>query len=150
MDADVIRCSASREIEAAMLQWSQQPMQWGSDDCMLAVANIVRGIVGRDPARRFRNRYRTRIGALRMLGRGGTEKAARDSARALHWRRITPGEAAPGDVGLAMVMASDTHGKLRPVHAAMICRAKGWFVGRGERGFTALPSAKVEMAWAIV
>jgi hypothetical protein len=124
-------------------------MVWGVDDCMLAVADVVRGLTGRDPARRFRGRYRTRRGAVRVLGRGGTLKAAIGSARALRWRRIAPGTAKPGDVGLAALTVKNARGRTVTAFAAMVCRAPGWFVGRNERGFTALPDSRVAFAWSI-
>lgn len=149
MDTNLIRSRAPSAIEQAMRRWSIQSMQWGADDCMLAIADIVRQIAGQDPARRFRDRYRTRRGAVRVLGRGGVLKAARDSACALHWRRIESDSAQPGDVGLTLLAVTDVSGRVSPTHAAMICRAPGWFVGRSERGVVALPASLITHAWSI-
>lgn len=149
MTARSIRRRAEAEIGAAMQRWSEVEMVWGRDDCMLAVADIVKAATGKDPARRFRGRYQTRRGAIRVLGPGGTERAARDSARALHWRKVDPAEAKPGDVGLMKIAARTARGRRVTTYSAVICRAPGWFVGRAERGFVALSAAKIERVWAI-
>lgn len=170
MDADLRlrRRQAAELVVDAMSAWCRRELVWGFDDCMLAVADVVRQVTGKDPARRFRDRYKTRRGAVRALGRGGIVKAARDSARALHWRRINPADAQPGDVGLveikrvvypgARALEVDkkagrlvrARGRTITSHAAMICRAPGWFVGRNDRGVTALPASQIAMAWSIL
>lgn len=122
-------------------------MRWGVDDCMLAVADVVMEITGKDPAKPFRGRYTTKRGALRVMGRGGTLKAANDAARRLRWRGISPHSAGPGDVGLMLMKGEDMRGRQVTVYAAMICRAPGWFVGRNEAGFTGFPASKLVKAW---
>lgn len=142
------RAEYEARILQAMQDWSARVMQWGLDDCMLAVADIIRDVDGRDPARRFRGRYTSRRGALRAMGVGGTARAAAQSASAMHWRPINPLQALPGDVGLAQVLILGPRGPER-VLAGMVCRAPGWFVGRNDRGFTLKPASLVERAWAV-
>lgn len=150
MDAHLIRLRAPVIIDEATKRWAASGMQWGKDDCMLAVADIVKALTGKDPARRFRGRYCSRRGAARLLGRGGGMKALRDSARALHWRKIDPARACAGDVGLVPVtILDDSSGRTSQTFAAAICRAPGWFVGRNERGVTGVPAARVVHAWSI-
>lgn len=150
MDADLtLRARASAEIKAAMLRWSAAPMTWGRDDCMLAVADVVRSLTGNDPARRFRGRYRSRTGALRLLGPAGAVKAVANIARALHGKRIKPALALPGDVGLVPIIVQNARGKPVQVYAAAICRGPGWFVGRREFGFAGFPANRIIVAWSI-
>lgn len=141
------RKKAEAEVLRAAGEWAKTPLVWGRDDCMLAVADIVLSLTGNDPARRFRGRYRSMLGARRALGKGGTEAAAIDSARALHWKVIHPADALPGDVGLIEMMVRAVPYKTST--CAVICRQRGWFVGRGDRGVVALPAAHVRRAWAI-
>ena len=129
--------------------WCVNAMQWGRDDCMLAVADVVLTITGKDPARRFRGTYRTKLGARRVLGRSGTLRAARASASALHWKPIAPADAKPGDVGLIAISVKGARGKVIKDYAAMVCLSSGWFVGRKELGFTAFASEKLAFAWSI-
>ncbi len=149
MDADLMRQRAVAEIEAAMLRWSAAPMQWGRDDCMLAVADIVHNLTGNDPARRFRGRYRSRSGALRLLGPAGAVRAVGNIAGALHGKRIKPALALPGDVGLVPIVVKNARGKPVQVYAAAICRGPGWFVGRREFGFAGFPAERITIAWSI-
>lgn len=145
MDAELKSPDARTHLEAAitdlMAEASAKPMQWGHDDCALWAAEPIRRALGIDPALRFRGHYRTRIGALRLLGKGGIAQAMRAAARRHGWRRIKSAAAMPGDVGLIR------QGK---VYVAMVCRANGWFVGRNETGFTAVPAAMVKFAWSVV
>src|SRR4051812_21753510 len=63
------RRSLERALMAAM--GSASEMQWGKDDCALWCANILKDALCYDGAERFRGRYRTRIGAGRVLGKAG-------------------------------------------------------------------------------
>lgn len=54
-------------IRDALAQWSQTPMKWGKDDCILAVANIHVQMGLEDLTAEWRGRYRSRNGALRLL-----------------------------------------------------------------------------------
>lgn len=135
-------------LEAALLaaMASAGEMQWGKDDCGLWFANIVVGALGYDPAAQFRGRYRTRIGARRVLGKNGLLGNIKVAARRHGWKRIKPCNALPGDIGMAWVEAGDR----TPVLATVICRDEGWFVGRNEFGWTAIPASHTKLAWSIL
>ncbi|QUS39563.1 hypothetical protein RPMA_12485 [Tardiphaga alba] len=125
---------------AAMDAATQSEMVWGKDDCVLWCANILKVAIGCDPVSHIRGRYRTRIGARRLIGRRGLLPAARVVARKRGWRRINEGEQV-GDIGVAV---------LSGVLSVVICRAPGWFVGRNERGWTSMPSTNVRIIWAVI
>jgi hypothetical protein len=128
------------EVMSAMDRASAAPMQWGRDDCALWCADVLLGALGYDAAARFRGRYRTRIGAKRVLGRGGLAAALRAAAKRHGWRRVKIGEEACGDIGLF---------KVDGVPTTVVCRTSGWFVARNETGFTAIPARSVLVAWAV-
>lgn len=132
------RQALERALGIAMA--SAGEMQWGKDDCALWCANILKDALGYDGAERFRGRYRTRIGARRVLGRQGLAGALRAAARKHKWRRIEAGQEQVGDIGILMLM--DT-----PV--TVICRAPGWFVARNEMGWSAMPSNLIRIVWAV-
>jgi hypothetical protein len=140
------RVLIERRIVAAMEAACRAPMRWGVDDCALWVADILRPALGFDPVAAFRGRYRTRLGAWRVLGRDGLLGRIRIVAKARQWRPIAPADALVGDLGLAPVRPAGGGG---PVLAAVICRAPGWFVGRNEQGFTGLPAGQVAHAWRL-
>jgi hypothetical protein len=139
MDADVKRQKLEAALLAAMA--SAGAVQWGKDDCALWCANILQAALGYDAAKAFRGRYRTRIGAGRVLGRPGLAGALRAAARRHGWRRIKAGQEQVGDIGIFVILGVPT---------TVICRAPGWFVGRSEAGWTALPAAVVRISWAVV
>ena len=117
------------------------PMQWGRDDCALWCADIVKAGLGYDAAAAFRGRYRTRIGARRVLGRQGLAGALRTAARKHGWRRIKAGAEQTGDIGLLM---------LGEVPVTVICRASGWFVARNEHGWSAVPAKHIRILWQVI
>lgn len=117
------------------------PMAWGRDDCALWCANILKAALDYDAAASFRGRYRTRIGARRVLGRQGLAGALRAAARKHEWRRIKVGAEQVGDIGILM---------LGDVPITVICRARGWFVARNEQGWSALPAKHVRVIWEVI
>lgn len=80
-------------------------------------------------------------GPQHVLGPAGLAAALRATARKHKWRRIKEGQEQVGDIGLVL---------LGEVPATVICRATGWFVGRNDAGFRALPSRAVRIIWAVV
>lgn len=139
------RTALETAIIAAMEVAAVEPMQWGKDDCALWAANILRPVLGYDPAAAWRGRYRTRSGAYRVLGKSNLANAIRAVARRHHWKRIYPTLAQAGDVGMVW-----TEWEGKPVLATVVCRARGWFVGRAEAGFTAMPAERVAVAWSVL
>jgi hypothetical protein len=146
MDTNVTRATLESAVLAGMDAAAASPMQWGTDDCALWCANILREPLGYDAAARWRGRYSSRRGAVRALGRSGLVKAIKDTARLRKWKRIDPRQAQAGDVGMAWVNGPDG----KPVLATVICRTRGWFVGRSENGWTALKAELVAVAWSVL
>jgi hypothetical protein len=128
------------EIIRAMSAAGEHPMQWGKDDCALWCANILRPITGYDAAADFRGHYGTARGARRALGKGGLPAALKRAARRHKWIRVPASCAQTGDIGLILT----EHGA-----ATVICRARGWFVGRDQRGYMGVPAHMVRVAWSI-
>lgn len=125
---------------------AQKEMIWGDDDCALWVANIIKDALGYDPALRFRGQYSSRQGSQRALGKLGLAFAIRKSARLYHWKRVGSETALPGDIGLIPLRLED--GAIVP--ATVICRAPGWFVGRGPHGCSLIAAKNVRLAWAVI
>lgn len=115
--------------------------RWGVDDCTLWAVEPIRRVLGYDPAVKGRGRYKTRIGAFRFLGKGGLPAAVRVVARRHRWKRIEPKKAKAGDIGLVEI-----DGRL----TMAACRARGWFVARGDTGFVAFQAKQLRAAWSIL
>lgn len=140
MDANV-RDELEKAVLRGMDDACKNEMRWGVDDCSLWVANIIHDVLGYDPAKRFRNKYLTRDGAYFELGKPGLGFAVLRSAKKHGWLSIEPDEAEAGDVGLA---------KFDDLVVTVICRTRGWFVGRSVNGAVVFPSAAVRLAWSVV
>lgn len=139
------RATLEKAVVAAMDAAAEAPMRWGVDDCALWVADTIAPALGYDPAAEVRGRYKTRRGSLRITGRAGLQRQLTKIARRHKWTRIEPFQAQPGDVGLAWTTTGGV-----PVLATVVCRARRWFVGRNEGGFTALRDDKVAFAWSVL
>src|SRR5690606_22731839 len=50
-----------------------KPFIWGTHDCALWAAGAVLAMTGYDPAEKYRGRYKTLIGGLRLLRKDGFE-----------------------------------------------------------------------------
>jgi len=97
------------------------------------------------PPRQSGDAYKTRRGSLRVAGPLGLLGALRRIARRHEWQRISPELAQPGDVGMAWTVYQG-----RPVLATVMCRDRGWFVGRADFGFAAVRANKVAVAWSVL
>ncbi len=130
-------------IKEARAQACGRPFTWGRDDCLLWIADIYKTVLGRDPAARFRKRYTTPAGALRVLKREGMVSVAdalEDCAARMSWPECDPSHAEIGTLG----MVETPHG-----NAGVICAGSFW-IGRTEYGFTAIRADHVARAWRIV
>jgi hypothetical protein len=135
----VLRKRLAGEIGAALTRWCQSDMVWGEDDCLMALANIYMAALGVDPAAAWRGRYRTERGARRLMGKGGVLKATTKGAGSVGWRRIAPAKALPGDLGVARTVNG----------AAGVIRHGDYWIGRRDRGFSAVDDRAVAAAWRV-
>lgn len=130
-------------ISRAIERWCVEPFQWGSGDCLISLADIVREARGYDPAAPFRGRYVTMRGALRVTRvYGGFAGALEEMALQCRWRPlICPRGALVGDIGLLNGAGRSACGVIRYYD--------GFWVGRTERGFAAVPVDRVSMVWRV-
>src|SRR3990167_1641823 len=126
-----------RRLDDAIEAARERPFSWGSRDCALFAADVVKARTGEDLAASFRGRYSSRAEAVALLGaRGGLEALV----------GATLGPALPtallarrGDV----VMAKTEEGPA----VGVCCGAKAAFAG--PQGLTFLPLAAWAAAWRI-
>lgn len=74
----------------------QRPFLWGETDCCLFAADCALAQTGRDPAASYRGRYKTALGASRLIKTAGGLTAILDS----QYARIDPRLAQRGDLAL--------------------------------------------------
>lgn len=72
----------------------ERPFVWGEFDCCLFAADVIAAQTGTDLAKELRGRYRTELGAARVLKKAGGIEALLDA----HFSRVPPGMAQRGDV----------------------------------------------------
>lgn len=137
MDEDVAIDAVRRGLDRATCL-----MSWGTDDCALWVADIVRDARGYDPAADWRGAYKTRAGATALLGPLGLPRALRRAALRWGWTRVDPADARAGDVALAVLPAL-VDGHLRRLPTTLICGGAGWFFARTGDGFAGFPGSAV-------
>jgi hypothetical protein len=139
------KLTVRQRLERAVLEQMASAMtrasEWGVDDCTLWAVEPIRQVLGYDPAAPGRGRYRTRRGALRVIGKGGLPAAMRRAARRHGWRKVDPRHARAGDLGLMQIDG---------VYTMTLCRARGWFVARSERGFVAVRASQQRAAWKVL
>lgn len=123
-----------------MSVWAGTPAPWGVDDCALALANIDIAVRGVDPAKPYRGRYRTEIGAKRVLGKSGLLGAWGAAARRLGWRRLkTVARAQDGDRAVAVT----------PAGVSSVIRYCGRWIGRSNHGNLMVFDKNIVRAWSV-
>jgi len=87
----------AHELEAAY----KRPFVWGEHDCCLFAANVVMAMTGIDGAADLRGRYKTRVGAARVIAKHGGLFGVVNEICARHgFIEINPKSAQRGDVVL--------------------------------------------------
>lgn len=137
------RARLAQALDQAQDRAMTRAAVWGRDDCALWVAEIVKAALGTDPAARFRNRYTTPIGYLRVLRREGFQNLSEvitAAADEMGWPQLLhEADAQIGDIGVT------TNGKH---FTACMSNGRGFWIARSEMGWAALPGSL--MAFRVV
>lgn len=115
---------------------SKTPFRWGRFDCVLMAGLCSDAITGNQYAKDFIGRYKTRIGAMRIVK---TEFGSFDNIFSSRYREINPNMAWRGDVVLAEIEGEQTYGVLESNAA--------YFAGRD--GLIFIQKPKILKAWRI-
>lgn len=110
----------------------RRPFVWGSLDCILLLADWSVELIGRDPAAPYRGRYRTALGASRIIAKAGglVDLVAREF-EPLGWRKTD--KPSSGCIGVVEGMTADG-----PSLAGAICSGAQWAC-LSERGLLIAP-----------
>lgn len=134
-----IRARYAEEIAKALPRWAVTSREWGKSDCALELADIDIVVQNIDPAAPFRNRYRTEIGAKRVLGKAGLIGGWGRAARRFNWPRIKAKNAQDGDRAVAKTPAGITS----------VIRYRGRWFAAANRGNIMVFDDKIVRAWAV-
>ncbi len=116
------------------------PFSWGSNDCVLFAADGIKAITGKDLAEKFRGKYRSLSGALKILkAEGGTLAGLADD----RLERIPVTLAQRGDLVLHK-QQGPFDGALGLVYLGGVQAA---FVG--EEGIKLIPLNSCSAAWRV-
>ena len=118
---------------------------WGSDDCVLWVADILEEALGKDPADSFRRKYGTQEQAYKLIGPRGLAFGIHRRARRFGWKPIRKTEiplAQVGDIGVYRDYA-------RGVQACVLKISPRFWIGRSIKGVSYVPNERIVAAWSI-
>lgn len=122
----------SAELDAFLEAALGEAFIWGASDCVLFPADWVLRRTGRDPAAAYRGRYRTAIGAERIIRVArGLEPLSAAGLAAAGW--VASKSPRRGQVGLLAAVSETTHG-VRPSLVGGICLGSGWWASRSACG----------------
>lgn len=150
-----------RRINEAIATSCKQEVNWARDNCAFWCADIVGPLIDYDLVKDFRDRFRSRSGAYRIMGGpSGLKKIMDRMAIDRKWAWVPPPRALPGDIGVAVTRYVSYRWRViggkrmrvlveLPAASIVICRHPGWFVARGDQGFASIPAHKVMQAWAV-
>lgn len=125
------------ELATYLRRGASTPFVWGSCDCCTWACGWIAERRGADPAKPYRGRYRTAIGAARQYARTGGLEATVRAAMATSGLSETK-ELKAGDVGLI---------NMSPNPVLAIKTETGW-AAKTMRGIVVAPFSYI-VAWAI-
>ncbi|WP_266030436.1 DUF6950 family protein [Brucella intermedia] len=109
------------------------PMVWGQSDCVLLAADVVEAVLGDDPAKDIRGKYKSKAGAYRLIRQRGFKSVA--DVLASLFEEIPVALAQRGDLGVY----ENT--------AGYFCEYG--FAVKGEDGLRFLPRTMAEKAFKV-
>jgi hypothetical protein len=125
---------AASRLQRLVLQRMPAPFAWGLHDCALWAADAIEAQLGVDPAQALRGRYRTQLGACRLLAPWGGLAGVATAVLGPSLR--SPLLACTGDVGFT------TQGALA------VCAGETWLVATSQ-GVGHLPLTDAVQAWRV-
>ena len=125
-------------VQTALMRWAREPFVWGETDCMLSVADYLIDAVGVDCGGRFRGKYASRRGCMRVSS--------------FHRDPVKPFADCVAEIPLA-VTAAPVFGdvgvvEIGGVAVGGLCLGDKW-AARGDEGVIITKSFKVLKAWAV-
>lgn len=129
-------------LAAAIRAARDKPFAWGRFDCALFACDCAAAMTGVDAGARFRDRYRTELGAARALKRIGGVASLEALAIAVLGPPISVAEAQRGDV----VLIETEWG---PALAVIALNGREAFAPSRTHGIVALPVASAHSAWRV-
>jgi hypothetical protein len=149
--------AAIQECLSALVRGEGEPFVWGRHDCVLWPANIHVRAGLPDPVPQIRGKYRSMLGAYRLMGEGGIVKNLERTAKRRKWKEIEAINAEPGDIGIieSTIPMAKKFANLEGIFVARVkfCVIRGphgdWH-GPIDKGFSCYPDRDVLRAWNVL
>lgn len=77
--------------------------EWGRSDCLMTVADAIKAVVGIDPLKQFRGKYKTEAGAARKMRQNGCDSVRDVFETFLQLEPVNRLSARRGDVGVMII-----------------------------------------------
>ncbi|MEE8534768.1 MAG: hypothetical protein V3S45_01910 [Kiloniellales bacterium] len=132
----------AERLFAAVAARRARPFKWGENDCALFACDVLLEATGQDFAAPFRGRYKSAVGAARVLKKfagGGLEETAEAIARDHARPEVPPLKAQRGD----MVLVETETGP-----ALGVCLGEAAAVA-GQEGTVMVPARSWLRAWRV-
>lgn len=118
-----------------LLEKQKQPFEWGNNDCCLFAADAILSMGGQDVAKDVRGRYKTAIGAHRIM-----KKLGAGSLVELLTQRLGQPD---GVITRGSIIVVDSNGE----QVAGVFYQKPWALT--ERGLQSMPLESVVQSWSL-
>ena len=115
-----------------VLEVMDRPWKWGEADCCTAACDVFHRLTGIDPMANLRGRYRTAIGARRMIRNFGG-MAALASTQATRYGLHELAAPVPGAIGVVDTDAGDV---------LAVCISPGVWAAKTTHGFTSVSAVR--------
>lgn len=125
-------------LNAFIEQRKSMPFKWGVNDCSMFISDAVLTMTGVDPAKKFRDKYSTEIGAIRAMKRYGAGKL-KDTLLQEFGAPIARLNAGRGDVVYFNTEEGETAGIV----------FGGGIIATGPAGIVVKPITAGEIFWSI-
>ena len=125
------------------------PLKWGTSDCSLFACDAVKAMNGSDPGHWFREKYKTKTRAFRLLRQfagGGLIETTERVMKEMDYPEIKPEKANSGDV--VLINVENVHPEAFGLTAAiMACPEVA--IAQGKDNLVYVEDPDIKKAWAI-
>ena len=125
------------------------PLKWGTSDCSLFACDAVKAMNGSDPGHWFREKYKTKTRAFRLLRQfagGGLIETTERVMKEMDYPEIKPEKANSGDV--VLINVENVHPDAFGLTAAiMACPEVA--IAQGKDNLVYVENPAIKKAWAI-
>ena len=125
------------------------PLKWGTSDCSLFACDAVKAMNGSDPGHWFREKYKTKTRAFKLLRQfagGGLIETTERVMKEMDYPEIQPEKANSGDV--VLINVENVHPDAFGLTAAiMACPEVA--IAQGKDNLVYVENPAIKKAWAI-